>query len=87
MGLVGYGVVHLLVAWLALQVAIGVPGVSANAQGAVGTLARTRFGGLALGIGAAGLVGFAVWQLSAAAVGFGWVRGGERSRKRAGAIG
>jgi hypothetical protein len=32
------------VAWLALQVAIGVPGVSANVQGAVGTLARTRFG-------------------------------------------
>jgi hypothetical protein len=31
-----------------------VPGVSADAQGAVGTLARTRFGGLALGIGAAG---------------------------------
>jgi hypothetical protein len=79
-------VVHLLVAWLALQVAIGVPGVSANAQGAVGTLARTRFGGLALGIGAAGLVAFAVWQLSAAAVGFGWVRGSERSRKRAGAV-
>jgi Domain of Unknown Function (DUF1206) len=27
-GLVGYGVVHLLVAWLALQVAMGVPEVS-----------------------------------------------------------
>jgi hypothetical protein len=78
--------VHLLVAWLALQVAIGVPGVSANAQGAVGTLARTRFGGLALGVGVAGLLAFAVWQLSAAAVGFRWVRGGERSRKRAGAV-
>jgi hypothetical protein len=34
----------MLVAWLALQVAIGVPGVSANVQCAVGTLARTRFG-------------------------------------------
>ena len=85
-GLVGYGVVHLLVAWLALQVAIGVPGVSADAQGAVGTLARTRFGGLALGIGAAGLAAFALWQLTAAAVGFRWVSGGERARKRAGAI-
>jgi hypothetical protein len=85
-GLVGYGVVHLLVAWLALQVAIGVPGVSADAQGAVGTLARTRFGGLALAISAVGLVAFAVWQLSAAAVGFRWVCGRERARKRAGAI-
>jgi Domain of Unknown Function (DUF1206) len=85
-GLVGYGVVHLLVAWLALQVAIGVPGVSADAQGAVGTLARTRFGGLALAISAVGLVAFAVWQMSAAAVGFRWVCGRERARKRAGAI-
>jgi hypothetical protein len=67
-GMVGYGVVHLLVAWLALQVAIGVPRVSADAQGAVGTLARTRFGGLALGIGAAGLIAFALWQLTAAAI-------------------
>jgi Domain of Unknown Function (DUF1206) len=86
-GLVGYGVVHLLVAWLALQVAIGVPGARADAQGAVGTLARTRFGGLALVVSAAGLVAFAVWQLAAAAVGFRWARGRERFRKRAGAIG
>jgi hypothetical protein len=52
----------------------------ADAQGAVGTLARTRFGGLALAISAVGLVAFAVWQLSAAAVGFRWVCGRERAR-------
>src|SRR3954454_24158030 len=69
-GLVGYGVVHLVVAWLALRVALGVPGLSADAQGAVGTLARTPFSGLALAVSAAGLVAFALWQLSAAAVGF-----------------
>lgn len=85
-GLVGYGVVHLLVAWLAWEIALGVPGVSADAQGAVGTLARTRFGAPALGVGAAGLLAFAVWQLSAAAVGFRWAEGNERTRKRAGAI-
>jgi Domain of Unknown Function (DUF1206) len=38
-GLVGYGVVHLLVAWLALQVAFGVPDRAPDAQGAVGTIA------------------------------------------------
>jgi Domain of Unknown Function (DUF1206) len=41
-GLVGYGVVHLLVAWAALQVAMGEKKVSADAQGAVGTIARTQ---------------------------------------------
>ncbi len=85
-GLVGYGVVHLLVAWLALAIVLGVPGVSADAQGAVGTLARTRFGGVALAVGVAGLLAFAVWQLAAAAVGFRWAKGNERVRKRAGAI-
>jgi len=50
-GLVGYGVVHLFVAWLALQVAFGVPDAPADAEGAVGTIAphagragRTRGG-------------------------------------------
>jgi Domain of Unknown Function (DUF1206) len=34
-GLVGYGVVHLLVAWAALQVAMGEKKVSADAQARV----------------------------------------------------
>jgi len=46
--LVVCGVLHLLVAGLSLQVAIAVPDVAAEAQGAVGTLAPTRFGRLAL---------------------------------------
>jgi hypothetical protein len=85
-GLVGYGVVHLTVAWLALQVAFGIPNVVADAQGAVGTLARTRFGTFALVLGVVGLVAFALWQLVAAAIGFRWVSGGERLRKRSGAV-
>jgi hypothetical protein len=85
-GLVGYGVVHLLLAWAALQVAMGEKKVSADAQGAVGTIARTQFGVIALAAGAAGLLAFALWQLCAAAVGFRWVHGGERMRKRAGAV-
>jgi hypothetical protein len=38
-GLAGYGVVHLLVAWLALEVALGVPDAPADAEGAIGTIA------------------------------------------------
>ncbi|WP_433557357.1 DUF1206 domain-containing protein [Pseudonocardia xinjiangensis] len=85
-GLVGYGVVHLLVAWLALQIAFGVPDVPADAEGAVGTIARTPGGSLALWVAAVGLIAFAVWQVTAAAVGFRWVDGNERVRKRVGAV-
>jgi hypothetical protein len=85
-GLVGYGAVHLVVAWLALQVAFGVPDAPPDAVGAVGTIAATPGGVLALGLAAVGLLAFALWQVSAAAVGFRWVHGGERMRKRVGAI-
>jgi uncharacterized protein DUF1206 len=85
-GLAGYGVVHLLVAWLALEIAFGVPEAPADADGAVGTIARTPGGLIALGLAAVGLFAFALWQVSAAAVGFGWVHGAERLRKRVGAV-
>ncbi|TWF77619.1 uncharacterized protein DUF1206 [Pseudonocardia hierapolitana] len=85
-GLVGYGVVHLVVAWLALQVAFGVPDAPPDAAGAVGTIARTPGGVFALAVAVVGLVAFAVWQVTAAAIGFRWVHGNERMRKRVGAI-
>ncbi len=85
-GLVGYGVVHLFVAWLALQVAFGVPDAAPDASGAIGTIARTPGGWIALALAAVGLVAFALWQFTAAAVGFRWVDGGERVRKRGGAV-
>ncbi len=86
-GLVGYGLVHLLVAWLALAVAFGVPdSAPPDAEGAIATVAATPGGSLVLALCAVGLVAFALWQLTAAAVGFRWVSGGERFRKRSGAV-
>jgi hypothetical protein len=85
-GLVGYGVVHLVVAWLALQVAFGVPDAPPDAGGAVGTIARTPGGAVALAVAVVGLLAFALWQVTAAAIGFRWVQGGERMRKRVGAV-
>jgi hypothetical protein len=85
-GLVGYGVVHLVVAWLALQVAFGVPDAPPDAVGAVGTIARTPGGALALVVAVVGLLAFALWQVTAAAIGFRWVQGNERMRKRLGAV-
>ncbi len=85
-GLVGYGLVHVLVAWLGLQLAFRVPEAPADAGGAVGTVARTDGGFAVLLLTAVGLISFALWQVVAAAVGFRWVSGGERVRKRVGAV-
>lgn len=71
-GLVGYGLVHLLAAWLALQIAVGVRDAPADAVGAVGTIGHTPGGVAVLALVAVGLVAFAVWQLTASAIGFRW---------------
>lgn len=68
-GLVAYGVVHLLIAWLALQIAFGTSPQPASQQGAMHTLAKEPLGepllwGLTLGLAA-----LVVWQLVEAAVG------------------
>ena len=62
-GLIAYGVVHLLVAWIALQLAWGGSnGHSADQSGAMSTLANQPFGKPLLWILAVGLVALAVWQ-------------------------
>jgi Domain of Unknown Function (DUF1206) len=62
-GLLAYGLVHLLVAWLALQLAWGGGrGQEADQSGAMATLARQPFGKPLLWIIALGLVALAVWQ-------------------------
>jgi hypothetical protein len=63
-GLVAYGIVHLVVAWLALQLAWGGGGGSADQSGAMGTLAAQPFGKALLWVLAVGLVALAVWQLA-----------------------
>lgn len=85
-GLIGYGLVHLVLGWLALRVAFGVTAAQADADGAVGAVASAPGGLVTLGVGAVGLLAFTVWQLTAAAVGFRWVTGFERTRKRVGAV-
>ena len=65
-GLVAYGIVHLLVAWLAVQLAWGGGGQSADQSGAMATLAKQPFGKPLLWLLAAGLVALAVWQAAEA---------------------
>jgi hypothetical protein len=66
-GLVTYGVVHLLVAWLVVQVAIGDTGDAGHADktGALQSIAGTG-GGWLLWLIAVGLGASALWQLTEA---------------------
>ncbi|SFE55324.1 DUF1206 domain-containing protein [Blastococcus tunisiensis] len=63
-GPIAYGVVHLLVAWLALQLAWGgsTGGESADQSGALQTLAETPLGKPLLWVLAVGLIALAAWQ-------------------------
>jgi hypothetical protein len=62
-GLIAYGVVHLLVAWLAIQLAwFGGGGESADQSGAMATLAESPLGKPLLWVVAIGLIALAVWQ-------------------------
>jgi Domain of Unknown Function (DUF1206) len=64
-GLIAYGVVHLLVGWLALQLAWGASASkSADPSGALRTLADQPFGKILLWLVALGLVALALWQAS-----------------------
>ncbi|RBY91021.1 DUF1206 domain-containing protein [Blastococcus sp. TF02A-30] len=61
-GLIAYGVVHLLLAWLALQLAWGGGDQQADQSGAMATLAESPLGKPLLWIVAVGLIALAVWQ-------------------------
>jgi hypothetical protein len=82
-GLIAYGVVHLLVGWLALQIAWGgSAGTSADTSGALTTLADQPFGKVLLWVVAVGLVALALWQASQAIWGYRNQDGAKRVRKQ-----
>jgi hypothetical protein len=65
------GLVHLLIAWLALQVAWGGGGGSADQSGAMQTLAGNGIGRVLLWIAVVGFVGLGLWQVTEVIVGRG----------------
>jgi len=85
-GLAAYGVVHVLVAWIALQVAWS-GGGDASSGGALRTLADQPFGRTMLWITVVGLVALLLWQLGTAVWGYASEDGAKRVRKRLGAAG
>ena len=83
-GLVGYGLVHVLIGAIAVHVAWR-GGGQPDQQGALTGLTGSGLGIAVLAVMVVGLVAFAVWQGLAAAAGFRWTSGMTRVRKRVGA--
>lgn len=75
--MVVYGAVHVLVAWLALQVAFGTDAERTDSKGALSELAQS--GAWLLWTVGIGLVFFALWQVLLACVGYTYV---AKQRKR-----
>jgi hypothetical protein len=80
-GMAGYGLVHLLIGVIALQIALR-GGGQADQQGALSTLAAEPFGFALIIVIVIGLVAFGVWQGLAAATGFRWASGWARTQRR-----
>lgn len=83
-GLIAYGVVHLLIAWIAIQLALGDDKGSASSQGALSQLAQSPLGGILLYVVAAGFGALVVWQLIEAVAGHREHDGKKRVLKRLG---
>ena len=79
-GLIAYGAMHLVFAFIALQLAW--THSSTTSQGALNQLADDPLGQLVLWVAAAGLLLLAVWQGAEAAAGYSYKEGGTRTRKR-----
>ncbi len=63
------GVLHLLIAYIALQVAWSIASAKADQSGALGLLSDSAGGRAVLWLGVVGFAGLALWQLTEAAFG------------------
>jgi hypothetical protein len=81
-GLASYGIVHLLIGYIAVRIAWGGGGGSADNQGALKTLAQTPLGPALLVVVGVGLLTLVVWQGLEAAFGHGRVAQQHDEKRR-----
>jgi hypothetical protein len=81
-GLVAYGVVYLLIGWLALQLAWGGRSKSPDPSGAFRTLAEQPLGNVVLWLVAVGLVALGLWKASEVVWGHRNLEGAKLVRER-----
>ena len=85
-GLVAYGIVHLMIAWLAAQLALGEQEGKASSTGALQELADGSFGTILIWLIAVGMVLLVLWRLLEAALGHEDEDGKDQIRKRLGSL-
>lgn len=85
-GFVARGLVYLIIAILALELATGQRGTTTNQQEALRQIAEEPFGKVLLVLVAVGLAGYAFWMLCRAAIGHGTERR-DRVGERVAALG
>lgn len=79
-GILAYGITHLLIAWIALQIAFGGGGGGqADQSGAFQALAAQPFGRVLLWVLVAGFAAVALWRLEQALLGHAYV--GDRAKR------
>jgi hypothetical protein len=81
-GLVAYGVVYVLIGWLALQLAWGDRSGAPSSSGALRELAQQPFGGVLIWVVSIGMFLLALWQLIEAGFGHRDEDGKKRVAKR-----
>lgn len=81
-GIIAYGVVHLLIAWVAVQLALGDSSGSASSDGALSAMAKTPVGGVLLYVVAGGFGALVLWKLIDAVAGHREEQGKKRLLKR-----
>jgi hypothetical protein len=84
-GLVSYGVVHLLLAWVAIRLTFSHQTGAATGTGALAEFAQADVGRWSLGAMAAAFAALVIWQLLAMAFGYRGDNGWRRKLMRAGA--
>ncbi len=81
-GLVGYGIIHLLFAWLILQIAFDCSSTDGDQSGALHRLVEEPFGTFLVVAIVIGLIAMTIWQVLEAAVGHRAERGRHRLYER-----
>jgi uncharacterized protein DUF1206 len=81
-GLVAYGVVYVLIGWLAVQLAFGDRSGTPSSSGALKELAQQPFGGVLIWVVSIGMFLLALWQLLEAGFGHRDEEGKKRVAKR-----
>jgi hypothetical protein len=81
-GIIAYGIMHLLIAWVAIQLAFGDRQGSADSDGALSQMAQTPLGHVLLYVVAGGFAALVLWQLTEVVAGHREEEGAKRLGKR-----